>query len=192
MSWTASSDAGAGNSKSRSFDHRSSPVRQSVAHRRESRRADHSQLGVARRVEPELELEQQPHAAALVVVTDEAAPQLVEPAVEVGRAVDALAEVDDRLPDPELEQGDEQALLPAEVVVERAGRPVGGVGDRFGRGGVVPLQREQVGGGREQLRPGLGAPFLLGAGHPARLHRITYVCTAPDISGRIRPGRSRG
>ena len=63
-----------------------------------------------------------------------------------GVDLDALGEVDDRLADPQLEQGDEQAFLAAEVVVERAGRAVRRRRDRLGRRGVEALAGEQIGG----------------------------------------------
>ena len=63
--------------------------------------------------------------------------------------------------EPLLDQREQQAVLAAEVAVERAGRAVGGVGHGFGRHGVEPLAGEQVGGGGDQPCPGLGLALLL-------------------------------
>ena len=166
--------------------------RQAAAHRCEPVGADDTHFGIARRVQPELELQQQPRVAGFGVVADDPAPHLAEPAVEIRRRLDALREVDDRLADPQLEQGDEQPFLAAEVVVERAGRPVGRRRDRLGRRGVESLPGEQVGGRGQELRSRLRSPLLLRSGHPGTLHRITDICRTGDISLALSASRAAG
>ena len=128
-------------------------------------------LGVAGAVQPQLELEQQPHLAHLVMATGDADPCRTDHLVEVGGVVDLGHDPRGGLLLPLLEQGQQQALLVAEVAVQRAGRAVGGVGDGFGGDGVEALAGEEVGRGREQAGTGVGLALLLGAGHCGPLGR---------------------
>ena len=62
---------------------------------------------------------------------------------------------------PVVEQGQEQALLGAEVVVDRTRGPAGGLGHGVDRDGVDAVVGEQGGGGVEEPRAGVGLALLL-------------------------------
>ena len=127
------------------------------------------ELGVARRVQPQLDLEQQPRVAVVGVGRHRVGPQRPQTSVEVGRALDVGGDPRRRLVEPLLDQCEQQPVLAAEVAVERAGRAVRRIRHRFGRHGVESLAGEQVRRRRDQPRPGLRLALFL------RLRRHRYI-----------------
>ena len=75
---------------------------------------------------------------------------------------------------PRVEQRQQQALLAAEVGVDRSRGPAGGLGHRVHRHRVDALLGEELGGGGQQAVPRLGLPFLLGLRH------VPPTVAAPD------------
>ena len=126
---------------------------------------------VAGGVGPQLVLEGDPAAVARHRVGD-VAPEGGQLLVERGRGGELGADHRGDVVDPALEQREEQALLAAEVVVDRAGGAVGGLGDGVDRRAVDAPLGEQLGGGVEQRAAGLRPPFPLG-GHPERLAALS-------------------
>ena len=82
---------------------------------------------------------------------------------------------------PVVEDGEKQPLLAAEVGVDGARGPLGGVGHRVDRHGVDPLLGEEVGGGGQQAALVLGLPFLLGLGHRSPGRRVQRRGARPYI-----------
>ena len=105
---------------------------------------------------------------------------------------------------PRVEQGEQEALLRAEVGVDGPRRAPGGLGYGVHRHGVDALVGEEVGRGGQQPRPGLRFALLLRPGHvPPGPPRATYLyrkryatggspgevpAGCPSRSGRGRPG----
>ena len=150
---------------------------QSGAHLTEALGADLADLGVADGVQPQFKLREQPGGSAGGRAGERPGPHAGQATIEVGQAGKPGGEAGDRLGDPVLEQGDQQAGLAAEVVVQRSGGAVCRGGDRLDRGGVITLPGKQVGGGVEQPATGLGASCFLGAAHgrAGYIRNTTYV-----------------
>ena len=127
-------------------------------------------LGVAGGPQPELVLEERPPAGLASGVAGHVVPhrgQLARGRVgdrHLGQQHGAHRVL------PRVEEGQQQALLAAEVGVDRTGGPAGGLGHRVHRHRVDALVGEEVGGRGEQARSGLGLAFLLGLGHVPPVH----------------------
>ena len=92
------------------------------------------------------------------------APQHGEALVEGGGGGQLGADDDAELLDPGVEQREQHAVLAAEVVVDRAGGPIGPLGDGVDRGAVDAALGEQLCCGEQQPAAGVGPPLPL-SGH---------------------------
>ena len=98
---------------------------------------------------------------------------------------------------PRVEQRQQQALLAAEVGVDRTRGPAGGLGHGVDRHRIDALFGEELGGGGQQARPCLGLALLLGLRHVPPDHRAarrsgargdsTYIGSVMQLGGATRP-----
>ena len=120
---------------------------------------------VAGGVGPELVLEPDPAVVAGGRMGD-VAPERGQAVVEGGGGHQLGRDHGRHVVHPALEQGEEEPLLAAEVVVDRARRALGGFGDGVDRAGLDPPGGEQVSGGVEEALARLRSPLPL-RGHRA-------------------------
>ena len=108
---------------------------------------------------PELPLEEEQAAGLLRGVGDQVGGHGPEAVGHVGGQFELGGDDGDEGLLPDVEEGQEHALLGAEVVVDGTRGAAGGLGHDVDRDGVDAVVGEELGGGREEALAGVGLAF---------------------------------
>ena len=130
-------------------------------------------VGVPAGVEPQLVLQEHPHACRVGGRGHEVAPQRTDPVLEIGVCFEVRSDGFCGGVAPLVEEGEQQPVFAPEVVVDGAGGPIGFFGQCVDRGAGHPAVGDEVGGRFEEAPASLVATFGLRSGHRGGFIRLS-------------------
>ncbi len=113
-------------------------------------------IGIAGGAQGELPFEEEQAAGLLRGIDDQVGGYGPESLRQTGGQLELGGDDGDEGLLPLVEEGQEESLFGAEVVVDGARGAAGGLGHQVDRDGVDAVVGEELGGGREQALPGVG------------------------------------